>query len=87
MMIAMCTLLTPILLYFRQKSGSVIGAAVMHGTFNSVVGLINIFVLPFNDLLIGGTGLAGLLVLLGTDLVIFLYDRYMTKEHILTSII
>lgn len=87
MMIAMCILLTPILLYFRQKSGSVIVAAVMHGTFNGVVGLSNIFVLPFNDLLIGGPGLAGLLVLLGTDLVIFLYDRYVTKEHILTSII
>jgi membrane protease YdiL (CAAX protease family) len=81
----MCILFTPILLYFRQKSGSVIVAAIMHGTFNGVVGLSNIFVLPFNDLLVGAPGLAGMLVLLGSDAAIFLYDRYVTKERIFTS--
>ena len=85
MMVLMCILLTPILLYFRQKSGSVIVAAIMHGTFNGVVGLSNIFVLPFNDLLVGAPGLAGMLVLLGSDAAIFLYDRYVTKERIFTS--
>lgn len=87
MMVLMCILFTPILLYFRQKSGSVIVAAIMHGTFNGVVGLSNIFVLPFNDLLVGATGLAGMLVLLGSDAAIFLYDRYVTKERIFTSLI
>ena len=87
MMVLMCILFTPILLYFRQKSGSVIVAAIMHGTFNGVVGLSNIFVLPFNDLLAGGTGLAGILVLLGTDLMIFIYDRFISKERIFTSTI
>lgn len=85
MMALMCILFTPILLYFRQKSGSVIVAAIMHGTFNGVVGLSNIFVLPFNDLLVGAPGLAGMLVLLGSDAAIFLYDRYVTKERIFTS--
>ena len=85
MMVLMCILFTPILLYFRQKSGSVIVAAIMHGTFNGVVGLSNIFVLPFNDLLVGAPGLAGMLVLLGSDAAIFLYDRYVTKERIFTS--
>ena len=85
MMVLMCILFTPILLYFRQKSGSVIVAAIMHGTFNGVVGLSNIFVLPFNDLLVGAPGLAGILVLLGSDAAIFLYDRYVTKERIFTS--
>ena len=85
MMVLMCILLTPILLYFRQKSGSVIVAAIMHGTFNGVVGLSNIFVLPYNDLLVGAPGLAGMLVLLGSDAAIFLYDRYVTKERIFTS--
>ena len=87
MMVLMCILFTPILLYFRQKSGSVIVAAIMHGTFNGVVGLSNIFVLPFNDLLVGAPGLAGILVLLGSDAAIFLYDRYVTKERIFTSLI
>ena len=85
MMVLMCILFTPILLYFRHKSGSVIVAAIMHGTFNGVVGLSNIFVLPFNDLLVGAPGLAGMLVLLGSDAAIFLYDRYVTKERIFTS--
>lgn len=87
MMVLMCILFTPILLYFRQKSGSVIVAAIMHGTFNGVVGLSNIFVLPFNDLLVGAPGLAGILVLLGSDAAIFLYDRYVTKERVFTSLI
>lgn len=85
MMTIMCIMLTPVLLYFRKKSGSVIVPAVMHGTFNGVVGLSNIFVLPFNDLLVGAPGLAGMLVLLGSDAAIFLYDRYVTKERIFTS--
>lgn len=87
MMVLMCILLTPILLYFRKKSGSVIVAAIMHGTFNGVVGLSNIFVLPFNDLLVGAPGLAGMIVLLLTDILIFLYDRYITKDRIFTSLI
>ena len=87
MMTIMCIMLTPVLLYFRKKSGSVIVPAVMHGTFNGVVGLSNIFILPANDLLIGGPGLAGILVLFGTDIIIFLYDRYISKERIFTSLI
>lgn len=75
MMVLVGVLLTPLLLYFRKKSGSVIVPAIMHGTFNGVVGLSNMFVEPANDLLIGGPGLAGLLVLLLTDILIFLLDR------------
>ncbi len=75
MMVLLCVLLTPLLLYFRKKSGSVIVPAIMHGTFNGVVGISNMFVEPANDLLIGGPGLAGLLVLLLTDILIFLLDR------------
>ena len=75
MMVLMCLALTPILLYFRKKSGSVIVPAIMHGTFNAVVGISNMFVAPQNDLLIGGPGLAGFIVLILTDLVLFLFDR------------
>lgn len=85
MMVLMCTALTPILLYFRQKSGSVIVPAVMHGTFNAVVGISNLFVLPQNDLLIGAPGLAGLIVLLLTDVGLFLFDRYVTRENLFSK--
>jgi hypothetical protein len=80
LMVLMCVALTPILLYFRQKSGSVIVPAIMHGTFNAVVGISNLFVEPQNDLLVGGPGLAGLIVLVLVDLAIFMYDRHVSRE-------
>ena len=82
MMVLMCVAMTPILLYFRQKSGSVLVPAIMHGTFNAVMGLSNLFVQPQNDLLIGGPGLAGILVLLLTDGCLFLYDRFISRENL-----
>lgn len=75
MMVLLSVLLTPIFLYFRKKSGSVIVPAIMHGTLNGVVGISNLFVEPANDLLIGGPGLAGLMVFLLTDIGIILLDR------------
>ena len=85
MMVAMCLLLTPILMYFRQKSGSVIVPAIMHGTFNAVVGITNLMVTPANDLLYGGPGLAGLIVLLIVNIALFLMDRYLLKDNIYTT--
>ena len=82
LMVLLCTLLTPILMYFRKKSGTVIVPAVMHGTFNAVVGISNILVEPANDLLIGGPGLAGFIVLLLTNICLFLYDHCCSREDI-----
>ena len=85
MMIVFCLLLTPMLMYFRQKSGSVIVPAIMHGTFNAVVGISAVVVTPVNDLLYGGAGLAGLIVLLAVDVCLYLYDRFGSKEHLFSS--
>ena len=85
LMVLMCILLTPILMYFRKKSGSVIVPAVMHGTFNAVIGISNILVEPANDLLVGGPGLAGFIVLLLTNLCLFLYDHCCSREDIYLS--
>ena len=85
MMVLMCVALTPILLYFRQKSGSVIVAAIMHGTFNAVVGLSNILVTPQNDMLIGGPGLAGFLTLILVNICLYLYDRFISKEGLFSK--
>jgi hypothetical protein len=82
LMVVMCVLLTPILMYFRKKSGTVLVPAIMHGTFNGVIGISNILVEPANDLLIGGPGLAGFIVLLLTNVCLFLYDHYCSKEDI-----
>lgn len=85
MMVVFCVLLTPMLMYFRQKSGSVIVPAIMHGTFNGVVGITLIMVTPSHDLLYGASGLAGFITLLIVDVIIYIYDRYISKENILSS--
>ena len=87
MMVAMCVALTPILMYFRQKSGSVIVPAIMHGTFNGVIGLSMILVTPANDLLYGGPGLAGIITFLMVDIFIYVYDRFICKENIFKSLL
>lgn len=74
MMVLLCILMTPLLIYFRKKSGSVIVPAIMHGSINALVGVSDLLVEPKSDLLIGGPGLAGMLVFLLTDLVIFALD-------------
>lgn len=87
MMVSFCLLLTPMLMYFRQKGGSVIVPAIMHGTFNAVVPLSAIVVTPANDLLYGAAGLAGFIVLLIMDVFLYLYDRYISKEKIIQKAI
>lgn len=81
-MILMCISFTPILLYFRLKSGSVIVPTIMHGTFNAMIPNFTMLVMPANDLLIGGMGLAGIIVYLLISVLIFLYDRYISKENL-----
>lgn len=85
MMVLMCVAITPILLYFRQKSGSVMVPAIMHGTFNAVVGLSNVLVASSSDLLVGGPGLAGIIVLFVADISLWLYDRFVSREMIFSS--
>jgi membrane protease YdiL (CAAX protease family) len=85
MMVIFCTLMTPMMMYFRKKSGSVIVPAIMHGTFNAVAG-INMLVIPQqNDLLYGCAGAAGMMVLLLTDGCLYVYDRYISKENVFGS--
>lgn len=87
MMVLFCLLLTPILMYFRQKGGSVIVPAIMYGTFNAVVPLCAIVVTPTNDLLYGAAGLAGFIVLLIMDVFLYLYDKYISKEKVFATVL
>jgi membrane protease YdiL (CAAX protease family) len=63
MMIAFTTLLSPLFAYVRTRTKSVIGAAIMHGSLNAVAGISVAFVKGGSDLLVGLTGLCGLVVL------------------------
>ena len=85
MMVLLCILLTTMLMYFLKKSGSVIVAAIMHGTINAVSGITAIVVTPANDLLYGAAGAAGMIVLLVVDVCLFLYDRFVSRENLFTK--
>ena len=87
MMVVMCIPMSFIIQYFRVKSGSVIVAAIMHGTCNGVAGLTMVFLSldRYNDLIDGAAGLAGILAMLVVALCIFLFDRYVTRDRICTS--
>lgn len=85
MMILFCVAMTPIVNYIRIKAKSSIAAAVFHGTFNALAGLATMMVVSSNDLLRGLPGLSGIIALIILTLLLFLYDRYISKEKIFTS--
>ncbi|MBO4560712.1 MAG: CPBP family intramembrane metalloprotease [Bacteroidaceae bacterium] len=87
MMIAVCLSMTPALMYFRMKSGSVIVPAIMHGTINATAGITLFVITPKNDLLYGAAGLAGIITFLLFDIGLYIYDRYISKDKIFLSLL
>jgi len=75
MMVAFCVLMAPPFQLVRDKSRSVIGAAVMHGSLNASAGLSLLYLSGFDDLLCGCSGLAGLCILLLADILLFAVSR------------
>lgn len=87
-MIAICIPMGFIFQYFRLKSGSVLVPAILHGTFNAFANMPYLFIQDvqnYNSFLLGGTGLAGFLSLLTACLLLFLFDRYITHDRLITS--
>ena len=72
MMIAFCLLVTPLMVFIREKSGSVIMAAIAHGTINALAGLPILYLIGYKELLSGFTGLAGFIALAVADIVLLL---------------
>lgn len=83
MMTAWCMLLTPIFLYIRLKSKSVIAAAILHGTLNGTAGLAIMFIKGGNDITTGVTGLPGFIVLGIVILLLFIWDKCILKERLM----
>ena len=75
MMVAFCVLLTPLMIFIREKSESVIMAAVAHGTVNALAGIAIVYLSGYNELLSGFAGLAGFIVLALCNLIIFIFTR------------
>lgn len=81
-MAAWTILLSPLFSYIRIKSRSVIAASIFHGTLNAVPMLALMFISGGDDLIVGITGLAGFIVLAIINLVLFIYDRFFTRETV-----
>lgn len=75
MMIGWCCLLAPIITYIRLRTGSIVAAAVAHGTLNGTAGVALMALSGGNDLTVGITGLAGFIALGVVLLVLWLVDR------------
>lgn len=75
MMCVFCVLMGVPELWLVLKTGSVIPAAIMHGTFNAVSGAALFLIQGGSDLTVGTTGLAGFIATAIVIAVIWLYDR------------
>jgi membrane protease YdiL (CAAX protease family) len=75
LMTAWCMLLGPLFSYIRIRSGSVIAAAIMHGSLNAFAGLGILVVTGGSDLTVGVTGLGGFIVLAVLNILLFVYLR------------
>ncbi len=87
MMVVFCVLASFIETYFVMKTKSVFPAAIFHGTINAVAGLNVILVKGGNDLLNGLTGLSGFFVMAVVVIMIYLFDRYVSKDNIFSKTI
>jgi membrane protease YdiL (CAAX protease family) len=85
MMTILCILLSIIFIYITIKSKSVIAAAILHGTMNATNGISIMLIEGGNDLTVGMPGLAGFIALIIAIAVLFVYDRYISKEKILVN--
>ncbi len=79
-MTAWCLALSPLFSYIRLKSGSVIAASIFHGTLNAVPGLALLLISGGNELTVGITGLAGFIVIIIADILVFIFDRFITRR-------
>ena len=85
MMVVLCVLWTPFYLYITIKSRSVIASAIMHGTMNATASISIITISGGNDLTSGIAGLAGFIALSIFLIGLFIFDRYVSKDKILTN--
>ena len=82
LMITWTLLLSPLFSYVRLRSGSVVAAAIVHGSLNGTIGLSFMLLKGGNELIVGGMGLAGFIVLFAANLGLWFYDRTYEKEPV-----
>lgn len=73
--VVICVLLSPLHTFARERTGTVWGAAVCHGTFNAAAGIPVLVTSGGNDLTLGVTGLAGVIGLALCNLILWAATR------------
>ena len=81
-MIAAGVFLAPIAQFIRIKSGSVIAAAIFHGSFNAFAAFLPLSLNRYYDLLTSPVGLIGIVVFILALLVLHLTDRKVLSSTI-----
>ncbi len=81
MMTILTVLMSPFFTLVRLRSGSVIAPAIAHGTFNGTAGLSYMYLKGGSDLTNGITGVAGFIVFLALNIIIWLYVRRQEPEN------
>lgn len=80
-MTAFCMAAAPLFLYLRQRAGSVIVAAIVHGTFNAVAGLTMLLLVGGSDLLTGSCGAGVIAALVLIDIIIAITYKPVNGER------
>ncbi len=86
MMILFCLAVTPIANYLRIKCRSAVAVAIFHGTVNALAGIGVILAPTASDLLRGLPGLAGVMVIVVVDVLLVLYDTFLSKDKAMGKI-
>ena len=85
MMVAMCLVMTPIELYLVLKAKSVYPAAIFHGTINALAGATMLLISGGSDLINGVAGLSGIITMAVVTLILFVYDRFVSEDKIMSK--
>lgn len=75
MMVVLCLLLSPLHAFVRKQTGSVVAAAVLHGTINATAAIALVAPVGGSDLVVGLTGAAGFVVLLAANGLVLVLKR------------
>lgn len=82
MMIVWCILITPLFMFVRIKTHSVIGAAIMHGTMNACAAMPLLLISGGTDLTAGFTGFTGMISIAIAIGIMVLFDLKFSKHSI-----
>lgn len=81
-MLLFCLLASPLYLFFRLKSGSVMGGAIFGGTLHGLAAIPMLMVEEQNNLTVGLEGLPGFIVLAAAVLLMVGFDRMISDSPV-----